>query len=370
MKLVEDTNIKTTAIFGIGDAGTTFIEKLIPYQLDVARVAINTDEASLAKTTAIRVPIGTSLLHGKGTMAKADNGRSAALHSVGRLQKLVARYDTIYMVSGMGGGTGSGATPVIAQIAKRQKKRCIAVITEPFLFEGKRRREQAHLAIDEIYQEVDMCVVCPQQNLISELPENTSLKSSFGYVDTRLTEIVRTLVDFQHKEAFTGLIQNVMYARAGKGTGEDEHCARDAICRAAYAESTDFMMNDGVEAALVHVTASSSQEQSVARCLATIFPKTAHVLYHFVADDNMGQRAEATVVVAISKKTLEKRTPVVPQAKEIVPPKLTVAGGSRHHGTGGIFTTDRLEPRPWMTQKPTPKGEVQKQQEGTDEHPK
>ena len=118
-----------------------------------------------------------------------------------------------------------------------------------------------------------------------------------------------------------------------------------------------------------HVTAPSSQEQSVAKCLATIFPKTAHVLHHFIADDKTGKRAEA-IVVAISKKTVAKRDSVVSPVKKTTPPKLTVAGGSRHHGSGGIFTTDRLKQRPWMTQKPPPKREVQKQQEGTDEHPK
>ncbi|MEM9195545.1 MAG: cell division protein FtsZ, partial [Myxococcota bacterium] len=184
-------------VVGVGGGGGNALNTMIASGLDgVEFIAANTDaqalETSLAPT---RIQLGPQLTKGLGAGGNPEHGRKAALEDVQRIAECLNGTDMVFVTAGMGGGTGTGAAPIIAQIAKDQGALTVGVVTRPFLFEGRRRAKNAEHGLEELMSSVDTIITIPNQKLCSLESEDLSLLEAFQRADDVLVQAVRGISD-------------------------------------------------------------------------------------------------------------------------------------------------------------------------------
>src|SRR5579883_3678259 len=155
-------------VVGVGGSGGNAVNTMINFGLEgVEFIVVNTDAQALnANAAATKLPIGSNITRGLGAGADAEKGRKAALEDVQRIKELVAGADMVFVTAGMGGGTGTGAAPVIAQIAREEGALTVGVVTKPFLFEGRQRARRAELGLAMLSEHVDTLITIPNQKLL------------------------------------------------------------------------------------------------------------------------------------------------------------------------------------------------------------
>ena len=177
----EEVHRAQIRVIGVGGGGGNAVNNMIESGMAGCEfIAVNTDQQDLERSLAqSRFRLGTQLTKGLGAGANPEIGREAAMEDRDRVAELVAGADMVFVTAGMGGGTGTGAAPVIAQVAKEMGALTVAVVTRPFGFEGRRRRKQAEEGIESLRQVVDTLITIPNQRLISMASERTSLRDAF-----------------------------------------------------------------------------------------------------------------------------------------------------------------------------------------------
>src|SRR5574342_1290502 len=199
MALLEFDEVQQARIlvFGVGGGGGNAVNTMISAHLDgVEFVCANTDCQALdANLASMKIQLGNGLTRGLGAGANPEVGKSAALETVDRIKEVLAGADMVFVTAGMGGGTGTGGAPVIADIAKQAGALTVGVVTKPFLFEGNRRRKQAEAGIAELREAVDTLIVIPNQRLLSVAGENMSLADAFKRADEVLLNAVQGISD-------------------------------------------------------------------------------------------------------------------------------------------------------------------------------
>ena len=232
-------------VIGIGGAGCNALNSMISQQQiqGVDFVAVNTDaQALLTCKAGTKVQIGDQLTKGLGSGGQPEIGRQAAEESVDRLQEMVEGADMIFITAGMGGGTGTGASPIIAEIARDSSALTVAVVTKPFNFEGSKRRVAAEEGIENLKDKVDTMIVIPNQRLLDVVDKKMSLLESFKVADNVLGQGVQGIsdiivlpglinVDFADVRA---IMNNAGSALMGIGFGTGENRAT-AAARSAIA---------------------------------------------------------------------------------------------------------------------------------------
>ena len=201
----EDIPKAKIRVIGIGGGGGNAVNNMIMSGMTgVDFVVVNTDAQDLARSLAPRrFQLGTQLTKGLGAGARPEIGREAALEDRDRLAELVHGCDMVFITAGMGGGTGTGAAPVIAQVAKEVGALTGAVVTRPFLFEGARRRKQSEEGIENLRQCVDTLITIPNQRLISIANERTTLKEAYAKADRDLYQAEKGVSDLSN---FQGIV--------------------------------------------------------------------------------------------------------------------------------------------------------------------
>ena len=190
IELVENESARAKIrVIGVGGAGGNAINNMITSGMSgVEFIAINTDSQDLSRSLAPRrFQLSPQITKGLGAGAKPQIGREAALEDRDKIAELVQDCDMVFLTAGMGGGTGTGAAPVIAEIAKQAGALTVGVVTRPFNFEGKKRRDQAIDGIDRLRECVDTLITIPNERLISLSNPNTTLKESFQLADQVLS---------------------------------------------------------------------------------------------------------------------------------------------------------------------------------------
>ncbi|HOS77505.1 MAG TPA: cell division protein FtsZ, partial [Syntrophales bacterium] len=184
-------------VIGIGGGGGNAVNTMISYNLQgVDFIAANTDAQALrASLSPIKVQLGAEVTKGLGAGSDPETGRQAAEETRDALQEHIGGADMIFLTAGLGGGTGTGGAPVIAQVAKEQGALTVAVVTKPFHFEGKRRSAQAEEGIEELREIVDTLIVVPNQRLLSLGGRNISLLDAFKKADDILYHAVKGISD-------------------------------------------------------------------------------------------------------------------------------------------------------------------------------
>src|ERR671914_232204 len=184
-------------VVGVGGAGVNAVNRMIEAQVEgVEFIAVNTDTQSLEQSAAhSRVHIGGQITRGLGSGSNPELGRLAALEDYDHLKALLKGSDMVFITAGAGGGTGTGAAPVVARISREVGALTVGIITKPFSFEGARRSEQADLGVEELAREVDTLIVIPNSRLLTVLDKSTSMVEAFRVADDVLRQGVQGISD-------------------------------------------------------------------------------------------------------------------------------------------------------------------------------
>jgi len=297
-------------VVGVGGGGGNALNTMISSALDgVEFIAGNTDvQALAANLAATKIQLGPNLTKGLGAGANPDVGRKSALEDVQRIAEALQGADMVFVTAGMGGGTGSGAAPIIAQIARDQGALTVGVVTKPFLFEGKRRMKNADAAIRELAESVDTIITIPNQKLIALADDDMSMLEAFRRADDVLVQAVRGIsdlivnpgminVDFADvKTIMSGMGRALM----GTGWGKGARRAIDAAEMAIHSPLLDDVSMDGASGILINFTGGPDMKLREINEAASLVQQAAHedanIIFGTVIDPDMGDMVKVTVI--------------------------------------------------------------------------
>lgn len=197
MELVHDENVVRIKIIGVGGGGKNAVERMLETHIPLVNyVTVNTDDSAVRTSHAeTKLQIGTKAAKGYGAGADPEMGFRSAKESSNEIEKAIQGCDMLFITSGMGGGTGTGAAPVVAEIAKKLGILTVAVVTTPFSFEGKKRMENATGGIENLRKSVDSIVIIPNDNLKAVAQTRVTLTNAFAMADEVLAQTVKNLVE-------------------------------------------------------------------------------------------------------------------------------------------------------------------------------
>jgi cell division protein FtsZ len=297
-------------VVGVGGGGTNAVNNMISMGLDgVEFLVANTDAQSLIHSRADRrVQLGPHLTQGLGAGAKPEIGRAAAEEATEELARHIEGVHMIFITAGMGGGTGTGAAPVIARMARERGILTVGVVTKPFDFEGPKRRKSAEQGIEELQQFVDTLIIIPNQNLFRLANERTTFQEAFKMADNVLYMGVRGVTDLMVNPGMVNLdfadIRTVM-AEMGKammGTGEAE--GEDRARRAAESAISNPLLEDismrGARGVLINITGGYDmtlfEVDGAANRIREEVDEDANIIFGTSVDETMNGRVRVSVV--------------------------------------------------------------------------
>ena len=297
-------------IVGIGGGGGNAVNTMIQTGLQgIDFIVINTDLQSLKYSLSKhKIQIGKDLTKGLGAGANPDIGRDAALEDRHELQEMLSDADMIFITAGMGGGTGTGAASIVAQIAKEVGTLTVAVVTTPFDFEGKRRQRHAGIGIERLREHVDTLITIPNQRLLSVASEDISLIEAFRIADDVLVNAVRGIsdiinlpgtinVDFADvKTVMSSMGQAIMGIGVASGKERATQAARQAIASPLLEE----INIEGATGILINVTAGENitlrELHEACAVVQSASHEDANVIFGAVIDENMSDEIRVTVI--------------------------------------------------------------------------
>lgn len=300
-------NIK---VIGIGGGGCNAVNTMIRENIEgVQFINANTDVQSLRGALSnTKLQIGKELTRGLGAGADPDIGRDAALEDRHELSESISGSDMVFIAAGMGGGTGTGGAPVIAQLAKDSGALTVGVVTKPFHFEGKRRRRFAELGIQRLKEYVDTLIVVPNEKLISMAQEDLTMIDAFKMADSVLVNAVKGITEVINVSGNMNLdfadVKTVMsgmgHALMGIGTASGPDRAVDAAMAAIKSPLLEDIDIEGATGILVNITAGTSLGIMELSKAANIVKEAAHeeatIISGTVIDESMGDELRVTVI--------------------------------------------------------------------------
>jgi cell division protein FtsZ len=335
-------------VIGVGGAGGNAVGRMIEAGLvGVEFFAVNTDLQALQDSPAHRtLQIGALRTKGLGSGGNPSVGRAAAEEDLEHLRESLAGADMVFVTAGMGGGTGTGAAPVIARVARELGALTVAIVTKPFRFEASVRMQQALAGIEELRQSVDTLIIIPNQRLLEVVPANTSMREAFRIADNVLYEATRGIYEIISRHDHVNLdfadVRTVMkdMGQAMMGTGRAEGPNR-AVEAARQAISSPLLENvdiRGSRAVLVNVLGREVGLQDTAEAMEYIQEAAgpqAHVIFGYGNDESMGEMLQLTVIATgfdAARDDAQPFTaavtaaPVETAAEAIVPPETAETG--------------------------------------------
>jgi len=351
-------------VVGVGGGGGNAVNHMVSSNVDgVDFICANTDAQALKSLGARSViQLGTALTKGLGAGANPEIGRQAALDDRDRILEVLEGADMVFITAGMGGGTGTGAAPVIAEIAKEAGILTVAVVTKPFAFEGKRRKELAEKGVDELSQFVDSLITIPNEKLLPVLGRDVSLMKAFAAANDVLLGAVQGIADLITRPGLINVdfadVRTIMsemgLAMMGTGVGHGENRAREAAEAAIASPLLEDINLQGARGILVNIT--GGMDMAIGE-----FDEVGNVVREFASDD------AAVVIGTVIDPDLhdEIRVTVVATglsgARAASEPKLTIV----HKNTGEIDYTEMTR-RPAVARKHSqlePRAESKKERE-------
>ena len=299
----------TIKVVGVGGGGCNAVNSMIENKLNLVEfIAINTDQMSLADSKAdVRIQIGEKLTKGLGAGADPEIGEKAAEENREEIAKELQGADMVFVTAGMGGGTGTGAAPVVAGIAKDMGILTEGVVTRPFAFEGMRRANAAKRGIDNLKENVDALIVIPNDKLLSIVEKTTSLLDSFKIANDVLRQGVKGIsdvivvpglinCDFADVKA---IIQNTGYAHMGIGSASGENRAEEAAMKAISSPLLETSI-DGAKGVLLNITGGSNITLLEANQAASVIQQhvdaDVNFIFGVVINDEMEDELSVTIV--------------------------------------------------------------------------
>ena len=301
-----DARIK---VIGVGGGGNNAVNRMIDSGMEhIEFIVANTDLQALRMSrAATKIQLGVKLTNGLGAGANPEIGRKAALEDSDKIIEALEGADMVFVTAGLGGGTGTGATPIIASLASEMGALTVAVVTKPFAFEGKRRMQQAERGISELMESVDTTIVIPNEKLLA-VAENAGFFESFRIADDILRQGVQGISDIitipgiinRDFADVKAIMAGMGYAVMGAATASGEHRTTEAAQRAIASPLLEAGAIDGARGILINITGSSSLKLAEVQQACTIIQSAAHedanIIFGAVLDEKMKDSVKITVI--------------------------------------------------------------------------
>jgi cell division protein FtsZ len=307
-------------IIGIGGGGNNALNTMISYNLSgVDFIAANTDAQALAANLApIKLQLGASLTKGLGAGANPEIGRKAALEDVEKIREALKGADMVFITAGLGGGTGTGGGPVIAEVAREMGALTVAIITKPFHFEGKKRMKQADEGLANLKMTADALITIPNQRLLSVSGKSMTLLEAFKRADEILYHAAKGISDIIVGHGIINLdfadVRTVMsetgLALMGTGIASGENRSIEAAQRAISSPLLEDITIEGARGLLINITGGQNMTLSEINEATTLIQKEAHeeanIIWGMVIDEMMKEELRVTVIATGFGKIEEK----------------------------------------------------------------
>jgi len=306
----EAANGAVIKVIGVGGSGGNAVNHMIEAGIEgVQFIAANTDLQALKMSKApIKIQLGAKLTKGLGAGANPEVGRQAALEDTEKILEIVEGADMVFVTAGLGGGTGTGAAPIIASLAVEVGALTVAVVTKPFHFEGRRRMEVAEQGLRELRECVDTLITIPNERLLNVVDRNFTLLEAFRLADDVLRQAVQGISDLITIPGLINLdfadVKTIMSgmgrALMGIGHGTGENKALDAAKRAISSPLLEEASIQGARGVLINVTGGPDVTLHEVNQSITLIRETAHeeanILFGAVIDENMRNEIKITVI--------------------------------------------------------------------------
>jgi cell division protein FtsZ len=301
----------TIKVIGVGGGGCNAVNRMVEAGLTgVDFYAVNTDVQALRNCkTANTVHIGSGLTRGLGAGASPNLGREAADESREDLAMVLDGCDLVFITAGMGGGTGTGAAPVIAELARESGALTVAVVTKPFSFEGRKRMQIAERGIQDLEQKVDTLITIPNERILQVIEKKTPLQEAFAYADDVLRQGIQGISDLITQPGLINLdfadVKAIMTdagsAMMGIGEGTGEHRAADAAQKAIASPLLETTI-EGARGVIFNVTGGEDlamyEVNEAAEMIARAVDSDASIIFGATIDPSMGSKVRITVLAA------------------------------------------------------------------------
>ncbi len=297
-------------VIGVGGAGGNAVNTMIAHNVEgVEFLTANTDVQALEKNLApTRIQLGSAITRGLGAGANPERGREAALESIKELTAALQGADMVFVTAGMGGGTGTGAAPIVAQIARECGALCVGVVTKPFRFEGRRRGRIAGLGIETLEAAVDTLITIPNDRLLDVTSTSTSLLDSFRLADEVLQHATQGVSDLITIPGIINVdfadVRTIMSdqgrALMGMGIASEEGRAVVAAQQAINSPLLEDVTIEGAQGILINITAGPDLKLHEVEEAASLVQEAAHedcnIIFGAVIDESMGDTLRITVI--------------------------------------------------------------------------
>src|SRR5512136_751865 len=310
LEAVEAEKMANIKVIGVGGGGSNAVSRMVSSSMSgVEFIVVNTDAQALRHSAVeLKLQIGEKLTKGLGAGANPEIGRKAAIEDTDRILQELQGADMVFLTCGLGGGTGGGAAPILANLAKEMEILTVGVVTKPFIFEGKRRGDQAERCLEELKASVDSLIIIPNQRLINASSKNTGVKDAFAMADNVLRQAVQGIADIIVKPGYINVdfadVRAVMSERGlammGIGEATDDNAAVEAVQKAINSPLLENQSIKGARGVLLNFTHSSTmpiyQLSEASKIVHDLVDKEANIIFGDVIEDEMAQNVRVTVI--------------------------------------------------------------------------
>ncbi len=340
-------NVVTIKVIGVGGAGNNVVNRMVKSGTQgVEFISVNTDKQALAVSSADqKIQIGEKLTHGQGAGSDPEVGKRSAEESRSNIAKAVENADMVFITAGMGGGTGTGAAPTVAEIARESGVLTVGVVTRPFKFEGKRRADQAEIGIGDMLGKVDSLLIIPNDRLKFATDQKVTLANAFEIADDVLRQAVTSISDLIKNTGFinldfadvTTIMKDAGFAHMGVGHATGKGKAEDAARMAVASPLMETSIN-GAHGVLINITGSEDMGLEDVESAASLVQEAAHpdanIIFGATFDDSMQDEIRVTVIA-----TGFDDGPVAPRTAETAPARTVAAPATaQSEKPQGLFT--------------------------------
>ena len=327
-------NVVTIKVVGVGGAGNNVVNRMVKSGTQgVEFVAINTDRQALAVSNADqKLQIGEKMTRGQGAGSDPEIGKRSAEESRNNIAKAVEDADMVFITAGMGGGTGTGAAPVVAEIAKDAGLLTVGVVTKPFKFEGKRRMDQANAGIKELLGRVDSLLIIPNDRLKFATDQKVTLANAFEIADDVLLQAVTSISNLIKNTGFINLdfadvnciMRNAGFAHMGVGHAAGKGKAEEAARMAVASPLMETSIN-GAHGVLINITGSEDMDLEDVETAASLVQEAAHpdanIIFGATFDDSLDDEIRVTVIATGFEEGVAAQAAAAPAAQAAPAPR-------------------------------------------------
>ena len=320
-------------VIGVGGGGSNVVNRMVESGVKgVEFIAVNTDKQALAISSANhKIQIGEKLTEGQGAGSNPEVGRQSAEESRTQISKALEGTDMVFITAGMGGGTGTGAAPILADLSKEMDILTVGVVTKPFSFEGRRRMQQAELGIENLRTKVDSLVIIPNDRLKFVTEQKITLANAFEVADDVLRQAVQSISDLIRDTGFinldfadvTAIMKNAGMAHMGVGRAAGKGKAEEAARMAISSPLLETSIN-GAKGVLINVTGSMDIGLEEVEQAATLVQQAVHpdalTIFGATFDEELDDEIRVTVIATGFESNDQQEAPAAPDAADTQQP--------------------------------------------------